>query len=254
MLDLQRRAGNRAVQRFVARVETGATRQRLQRQAMTDAGQASTPPPTTRRPSTLVIYTGGDTRPLQATGRRQAQTAPLTYSELYLRRAREIGGSNAVVQTFVTIDEAIRWLERAENRERFNDVRFVGHGDPGRFAFSTPRGGSAGGPLVLDFNAPNSAFVRALANVVPPAVVTGASGPSVIRRVDIDVEACETGAGRLNRFGAAMLAEGLSGTVSGYDVPVRTTWRARTGRTEIGDAFGRSRGLASHRRTIDVRP
>ena len=214
----------------------------------------SPPPaaPTAVSPKMLVIYTGGDTRATKTKG-KQVAGMPKTYEELYRQRATEVGGSSAVVKTFATIDDAKTWLNDPANKG-ITEIRFVGHGDPGIFAFSvTPKGQqlTAASNQLLNINTPDTSFVQAIAAAVPAAPSGGGSGKTV-RTVNIHIEACNTGGGALGNFGSAMTAAGLSGKLSGYDVDVITTYKGSLGHTVVTDKQGSESGLQQHLKDVTV--
>lgn len=259
---LQRTAGNRAAAALLQRQGSEPAPPLLepdlapQLQVEPDpAVPLQSPPTATPTPVSLkmlVIYTGGDTR---ATGKKGKQVAgmPKTYEELYHQRAIEVGGPNAVVKTFATIDDAKTWLNDPANKG-ITEIRFVGHGDPGIFAFSvTPKGQqlTASSNQLLSISTPDASFVQAIAAATPAAKSGGGSGKTV-RTINIHVEACNTGGGALGNFASAMGTAGLSGKLSGYDVDVITTYKGALGHTVVTDKQGSESGLQQHLKDVTV--
>jgi hypothetical protein len=260
---LQRTAGNRAAAGLLQRQESEPAIPLLepdpapQLQVEPDSGVVPLQSPPAATPAAvsvkmLVIYTGGDTR---ATGKkgRQVEGMPKTYEELYRQRAIEVGGASAVVKTFATIDDAKTWLNDPANKG-ITEIRFVGHGDPGIFAFSvTPKGQqlTASANQLLSINTPDASFVQAIAAAVP-AVKSGGGSGKTVRTVNIHIEACNTGGGALGNFATAMGAAGLSGKLSGYDVDVLTTYKGALRRTVVTDKQGSESGLQQHLKDVTV--
>ena len=259
---LQRTAGNRAVGRVLQRQEPepaiplAEPDPALQIQGGTEPAiplqspPAATPAPAS--PKMLVIYTGGDTRATSTKG-KQVAGMPKTYEELYRQRAQEVGGSNAVVKTFATITDAKSWLNEPANKG-ITEIRFVGHGDPGIFAFSvTPKGNqlTANSDQLLSINSPDASFVQAIAAAVT-AVKSGGGSGKTVRTVNIHIEACNTGGGVLANFASAMGTAGLSGKLSGYDVDVITNYKGALGHTIVTDKQGSESGLQQHLKDVTV--
>jgi hypothetical protein len=252
---LQRTAGNRAAAGLLQRQGSEPAIPLMEPVETESAVPLQSPPTGTPAPVSLkmlVIYTGGDTR---ATGKkgRQVEGMPKTYEELYRQRAIEVGGSNAVVKTFATIDDAKTWLNDPANKG-ITEIRFVGHGDPGIFAFSvTPKGQqlTASANQLLSINTPDASFVQAIAAAVP-AVKSGGGSGKTVRTVNIHIEACNTGGGALGNFATAMGAAGLSGKLSGYDVDVLTTYKGALRRTVVTDKQGSESGLQQHLKDVTV--
>jgi len=252
---LQRTAGNRAARRILARdelelsdpfvpdlVEGPST-------ALLDGTDPAIPlddsakAPAATAVKMLVIYTGGDTRQTSKKG-KQAANAPKTYEDLHRMRAQEVGGSGAIIRTFATISDATTFLNDPANKG-ITEIRFVGHGDPGLFAFHvTP---TADGHLtvnratdLLDIDSPDATFVKAMA-----AAATS-------KTLKVHVEACNTGGGRLANFAKAMGTAGLKGSLSGYDVDVITNFKGSLGKTIITDKQGSEAKLQKHLNSVTV--
>jgi hypothetical protein len=252
---LQRTAGNRAAGRILARDELELSDPHV---PDLDEGPGiallggtdpaiplddSTKAPGATSVKLLVIYTGGDTRQTSKKG-KQAANAPKTYEELHKMRAEEVGGSGAIIKTFATINDATAFLNDPANKG-ITEIRFVGHGDPGLFAFHvTP---TANGHLtvnratdLLDIDSPDTTFVKAMA-----AAATS-------KTLKVHVEACNTGGGRLANFAKAMGNAGLKGSLSGYDVDVITNFKGSLGHTIITDKAGSESELQKHLNNVTV--
>ena len=251
---LQRTAGNRAAGRILAReelvfsdplvpdIDEGPSIALLDGPDPAIPLDDSTKAPAAAAVKLLVIYTGGDTRQTSKKG-KQAPNAPTTYEELYKMRAQEVGGSGAIIKTFATISDASAFLNDPANKG-ITEIRFVGHGDPGLFAFHvTPSNGRLTvnrATDLLDIDSPDATFVKAMA-----AAATS-------KTLKVHVEACNTGGGRLANFAKAMGNAGLKGSLSGYDVDVITNFKGSLGHTIITDKQGSESELQKHLNNVTV--
>lgn len=186
----------------------------------------------------LAVYTVGDSRNLETTGGR-VPNRPANFEELYRRRATELARGGAV-QGFQDIGAFNAWCALPENRFRFCDVRFVGHGNAGVFALAVNiTGDSQHDPMLrpnggLNFVTDADSIVRTLNQVLVSSAPSGFGASGAMGFVNVDIEACNVARVNLNAMAQAIaLATGAPTTVAGYSAYIQTIWSGRYQRTAI---------------------
>jgi hypothetical protein len=185
----------------------------------------------------LAIYTTGDTRPLQRSGRVTVPNQPSSYSELYRRRAHELAGSGGVVMGFASRQAFFDWCALPANDGRFDDVRFVGHGsqDTYHLAVTVQDGAMAAAPAAMLNVATYANEVGAALNRIMRAGGSGwGAAGSVSPGLNVDFEACQVAERTLQPIANSIARQtGAPTTVAGYNRYVVTRWVGRQQATAI---------------------
>jgi hypothetical protein len=193
----------------------------------------------------LVVFTRGDQRPPAIEGVRPP-TAPTTMEELFRRRAAEIR-PGADIQSFADLQGLVSYLNRQSSSGRtYEDIVFVGHGNAGVFALAgcgegSVERGTFRASATINFSNPDAGFVQAVVAASPlrNEPVQGDGGVTGVRQyhsLDVHVEACRVGSDTFGQFQAALERENVTGSITGYRVNMRTTWRGSTRLTDIAPA------------------